>query len=79
MFSFPAEGMAHHIKDNIKAVIGFNREICCVTDMGTRDGAHIQTEKKNKKTNPCKHTHSETHARRHIIGSLLAIYDPNSL
>ena len=45
-------------------VIGFNQEICCVTDTGPRDNTHMQTAR-----NPSKHTYSQTlthtHTRMH--------------
>lgn len=52
---FISERMALHMKDNI---IGFNEEICCVTDTGTHESAQKQTEESVR-----AHTHADLDAR----------------
>lgn len=59
------------MKDD-ERVIGFNQEICCVTDTGPRDNTHMQTDK-----NPSKHTYSQTLTHTHTHAHTRTQYDPS--
>lgn len=49
------------VRDNIINTVGFNQEICCVTDTDTRDNIHTYRQKRN----PRKRTHSQTLTHAH--------------
>ncbi len=53
--------MTLNTKHNTKNIIGFNQEICFVTDAGIRDNTCMQAEKKHTNIHIYTHTHTHIH------------------